>query len=295
MRTRREFLGQSGAALAGATFLSRARVADASPMNLPIGFQAYEIIPDLNKDFDGTLKTMAAMGYTFIDMVATGPYAAKPARDLKAAFDAVGLGCTNCHWGYNNFAQSYGPTITYSQALGVTSVVCGPGQRRKTADDWKSQADDLNRFGTMTQKDGLRLAYHNHEIEFQATPEGQIPYDILVQNTDPTLVTFQIDVGNLAFGGGDPYAFLAKYPTRYFSIHAKDLQPGKAAVPVGKGILDWQRIFTLAKAANIRSIVSEVGAYNASSLQGVRLEPADLSIIELFRESYTYLNDFTGV
>jgi sugar phosphate isomerase/epimerase len=292
MNTRRDFLGRSTMALAGAALWSNAAPVAASPMNLPIGFQAYEIIADLNKDWAGTLRKMAGFGYRFIDMVSTGPYAARTAKDLKASFDAVGLGCDNCHWGYANFNTSFGPTVTYSQALGVKSVVCGPGPRRKTADDWKFMADELNRFGAMTQKEGLFLAYHNHEIEFQKTPEGTVPYDILMAGTDPKLVRFQIDVGNLTFGGGNAYDYLAKYPTRYFSIHAKDFAPGKAAVPVGSGILDWRKIFALSKAAGIRSIVSEVGAYNASTLQGVTLEPPSLDVIELFRLSYVYLNNF---
>ena len=290
--TRRQFLGQSAATLAaGAAMLSKADVAGASPMNLPIGFQAYEIIPDLNKDWDGTFKKMAGFGYKFIDMVMTGPYAARSAKDLKATLAANGLGCDNCHWGYNNFAQTFGPTISHSLALGVKSVVCGPRQNLKTAADWKSMADDLNRFGAMTQKEGLFLAYHNHEIEFRPT-DGQVPYNILMAGTDPKLVRFQIDVGNLTFGGADAYAYLAKYPARYFSLHAKDFQAGKAAVPVGSGSLDWKKIFALAKAANIRSIVSEVGAYNAATLQGPPLEPPSADIIEMFRLSYVYLNNF---
>jgi sugar phosphate isomerase/epimerase len=289
--TRRAFLGQSGMAIAGAAFASRAAVANASPMNLPIGFQAYEIIADLNKDWMGTLKKMSGFGYKFIDMVATGPYAARTAKDLKASLDEAGLGCHNCHWGYQNFTGSYGPTITYSQGLGVKSVVCGPGPRRKTADDWKFQADELNRIGAMTAKDGLFLAYHNHEIEFQKTPEGQVPYDILVTGTDPKLVRFQIDVGNLTFGGANAYDYLAKYPTRYFSVHAKDFAPGKAAVPVGSGTLDWRKIFALATTAGIRDIVSEVGAYNASTLSGP-LEAPTMDILEMFRLSAVYLNNF---
>ena len=112
----------------------------------------------------------------------------------------------------------------------------------------------------LLQAAGLTLGYHNHEIEFVKTPQGDVPWDILVQSTDPSLVRFLIDVGNLAFGGGDPYAYLAKYPTRYYGVHVKDLKPGKAAVPVGAGDLDWTRIFTLVKAAKITNIVAEVGA-----------------------------------
>lgn len=290
--TRRQFLSQSGLALTGAALLSKTDLVGASPMNLPIGFQAYEIGPDLAKDWDGTFAKMASYGYSFIDMVVFGPYAARTAKELNATFARHKLSCTNVHWGYANFNGSFGPTIDYSHLLGAKSVVCGPGPRQKTTEDWKFQASELNRIGAMVQKEGMFLAYHNHEIEFVKTPEGDVPFDLLVTGTDPALVKFQVDVGNLTFGGGDPYAYLAKYPTRYFSIHAKDFVQGKAAVPVGSGSLDWKRIFSLAKAAKINSIVSEVGAYNASSLNGVRLEPPSMDVLELFRLSAVYLKNF---
>jgi sugar phosphate isomerase/epimerase len=107
-------------------------------------------------------------------------------------------------------------------------------------------------------------------------------------------VKFQIDVGNLSFAGADPYAYLAKYPARYFSVHIKDLKPGKAAVPVGSGTLDWTRIFTLVKAANIRNIVAEVGAYAVNTLSGP-LAPADYDNMELYRLSAEYLKNFREV
>ena len=68
-----------------------------------------------------------------------------------------------------------------------------------------------------------------------------MPYDILMANTDPALVKFQIDVGNLTFAGADAVSYLERYPTRYFSLHAKDFLKGKASVPVGQGSMDWRR------------------------------------------------------
>ena len=70
-----------------------------------------------------------------------------------------------------------------------------------------------------------------------------IPYDLLMEGTDPKLVSFQIDVGNLTFAGADALGYLHKYPTRYFSMHAKDYLPGKTSVPVGQGVLKWKEIF----------------------------------------------------
>jgi sugar phosphate isomerase/epimerase len=152
--------------------------------------------------------------------------------------------------------------------------------------------EQLTTIGEKTRKEGLILGYHNHEIEFRDLGGGQVPWDILMATTDPSLVKFQIDVGNLSFAGKDATTYLLKYPTRYFSLHAKDFVPGRASVPVGTGTLAWRTIFSAAKKAGIKSYVAEVGAYGASTLNGGALEPSDLTVLESFRRSFVFLNNF---
>ena len=289
--TRREFL--AAAAAAAATL--RSAGAASNPLGLPFGFQAWEIAPDMRKDWDGTLKAMKEYGYSYIDLNQVPPFTERPAADLKASFASHGFTFTNALWSYQAFAQRFEQTVADSQTLGLKTIVCSPRPRLRTTDDWKSMADELNKYGERTKAAGLQLGYHNHEIEFVKTPEGDTPWDLLVQATDPALVQFLLDVGNCAFGGGDPYAYLDKYKARYYGVHVKDLKPGKAAVPVGSGDLDWKRIFTLVKAASIRYIVAEVGAYGASTLQGQPLAPPDYSVLELYKRSADLLKAFSAV
>jgi sugar phosphate isomerase/epimerase len=292
---RRTFLGRTGLALAGGALMSSGRL-DAAPVpgNIPLGFQAFEIVPDLNKDWDGTLKQMAAMGYKLIDMVAMNPYTTRSGKQLRAEFTRVGLDCNVCHFGFAAWNGSFGQTVDYANQLGVRHVICGPRPKMTSSEDWKTMASDLNRFGAAARKEGLTIAYHNHEIEFQKTPQGDIPWDLLMANTDPAIVRFQIDVGNLTFGGGDAVEHFRKYNNRYFSFHAKDFVPGKAAVPVGAGILDWKQIFALAQQAKVESCIAEVGAYGAATLQGAPLEKADLTILESYKRSADWLIAFKG-
>jgi len=287
---RREFLTFAAAALT-----LPVRRAFANPLGLPFGFQAWEIAPDMKKDWDGTLKAMKDFGYSIIDLNQVSPYIDRPAADLKASFLSHGFTFSNALWPYQAFANRFDQTIADSQTLGLSTIVCSPRPRLRTTDDWRSFADELNQFGKRTKAAGLQLGYHNHEIEFRKTPEGDVPWDLLMASTDPALVRFLIDVGNLTFGGGDPYVYLDKYKTRYYGIHAKDFVKGKAAVPVGSGSLDWTRIFTLAKAANIRNIVAEVGAYGASTLEGQPLEPPEYSVLELYKRSAAFLRAFSAV
>jgi sugar phosphate isomerase/epimerase len=289
--TRREFLALVGSAAVAA----RGTGVSANPLGLPFGFQAWEIAPDMRKDWDGTLKAMKGFGYSIIDLNQVSPFIDRPAADLKASFLSHGFTFSNALWPYQAFASRFDQTVADSLTLGLKTIVCSPRPRLRTSDDWKSFADELNKYGERTKAAGLTLGFHNHEIEFVKTPQGDVPWDILVQSTDPALVSFLIDVGNLVFGGGDPYEYLAKYPTRYYGVHVKDFKRGKAAIPVGAGDLDWKRIFTLVKAANIRNIVAEVGAYGASTLQGQPLEPPDYSVLELYKRSAEFLRDFSAV
>lgn len=289
MLHRRQFLGGLGLAASGLlpSGPARAKV----PKRLPLGFQAFEIVPDLKTDWAGTLKAMKAMGYGLIDMVAMNPYTLRTGKQLRAEFNGFGLGCNVCHFNYNAWNDALGQTLDYANALGVRHVICGPKRQATTSDDWKGMAADLNRFGAAARRAGLTIAYHNHEIEFVRTPQGDIPWDLLMAHTDPGLVRFQIDVGNLSFGGADAVTYLQKYLARYFSIHVKDLVPGKAAVPVGAGILDWPRIFELVRQSRIESCIAEVGAYGVRSLDGVALEKAELTIMESYRQSARWLMD----
>jgi sugar phosphate isomerase/epimerase len=261
-------------------------------MGQPVGFQTFEIIPHLNEDWEGIWKKMAGFGYRIADLVQfrnSPQLARKTAKDILQALTDAGLTATNGHFSYNAWTQSYAESVQYAHDLGLKSVVCALGPKRTALDDWKWMADQLNQMGTRLKGDGLMLGYHNHEIEFRPVA-GQIPWDILVQGTDPNIVHFQIDVGNLTFGGGDAVEYLSKYPGRYYSLHCKDFVKGKASVPVGQGTLDWKKIFAIAKKQGIKSYVAEVGAYGVSSLDGTPLEQSTLDVLESFRQSLVFLN-----
>ncbi len=159
----------------------------------------------------------------------------------------------------------------------------------KTIDDWKWQADQLNALGEKVRAAGFQLGYHNHDREFIAI-DNVIPYDVLMAQTDAKLVKFQIDVGNLTFAGADALAYLQRYPTRYFSMHAKDYLPGKTSVPVGQGILDWKKIFKAARQTPIENYFAEVAAYGSGTLRGVPANAWPTDSIDQLRQSYAYLH-----
>lgn len=109
---------------------------------------------------------------------------------------------------YEEVTQQFDEKMEFALVLNLKTIICAPDPDHTTTDDdWKIQADQLNALAMRVQKAGFRLGYHNHDLEF-IDVNGQTPYDILMSNTDPTLVKFQIDVGNLTFVGKDCYCIL---------------------------------------------------------------------------------------
>jgi len=287
--SRREFLGQSGLAVAGAAWaLADAVPVHAYPLDGVMGLQSADIRQALTADLEGTLKTLAGWGYKALDLVV--PQGPGQVTAYKQALDAAGMICHNAHFNAMMFEDAnWSNALAIARELGLKEMVCAggaPGGRGAatpaTVDNWKAYADNLNRFGAKTKAEGLQLGWHNHG-EFRAIEGGGglNPFDVLLQNTDPAVVKFQVDVGNMAQAGGDPILYLTKYPTRYYSMHAKDIgADGRIGIAVGEGKQDFKKIFALAKAAGIRNYDVETGA------------PADV-VMEKLRMSAEFLRNFT--
>jgi sugar phosphate isomerase/epimerase len=277
--SRRDFLARSGAGLAGAAMvLSAVERALAYPLDGVMGLQSFDVRTFLANDLAGTLKTLAGYGYKALDLVIpTQP--GQPAA-YRQALDAAGMVCHNGHFNANGFQDAnWKATLEVARTLGVKEMVYaggapgGRGQTPATVDSWKGYADAMNKAGERTKAEGLQLGWHNHgEFKPIEGGGGLNPYDVLLQNTDPALVKFQIDVGNMAEAGGDPIMYLSKYPTRYYSMHVKDVDAtGHIGIAVGEGKQDWKQIFALAKAANIHNFDVETGAPEAVVMEKLRM------------------------
>jgi hypothetical protein len=114
--SRRHFLIQTGAALAAARL-------NAFPLNLPLGFQSYDINAALAKDFDGACRTLAGYGYQLIDYVWLPAVTSKSGKEVRQSFDAAGLGCQNCHFSWADLHEHYAATIVIADKLGLKTAV----------------------------------------------------------------------------------------------------------------------------------------------------------------------------
>lgn len=300
-RTRRAFLhGAASATALGGALAGFGQIGGAEPLGLPIGFQGYDARFLLTKDWLGGWKQLRDMGFQSVDLVSFKGYGYEKSdlgkmsgKEVRQTLNDVGMAAENCQFYYTELHDNFKETITHSRDLELKYIICAPASgHRASADDWKWQAEQLNELGRRVQLEGFQLGYHNHDLEFIPVG-GAVPYDVLMANTDPKLVRFQIDVGNLTFAGADAIAYLQKYPNRYFSMHAKDYLPGKTSVPVGQGILDWKRIFALAKKAQIVNYFAEIAAYGSGTLHGVPASAWPSDSLDQLRQSCKFLRQLT--
>jgi sugar phosphate isomerase/epimerase len=273
MPTRRDFLG----ALAAAAASGVPTPAKAARLER-IGIQLYTVRRDLEKDLDGTLAQVAAVG--FVEVEIFNLYGRAP-KDVRTALARKDLWAPSMHVSLPQIEKDFGKTLDAAGELGVRWIVCGwldPAERG-SLDDYRRHAETFNRAGEEAKKAGFRLGYHNHDFEF-ASLSGAVPYDLLLEKTDSALVEMEMDLYWITKGGRDPLEYFRKYPGRFPLVHVKDMDrtPAKGFTEVGKGIVDFRRVFAQAELGGIRHYY-----YEQDETPGPAIESA--------RESYLYLKN----
>lgn len=252
----------------------------ANPLGLPLALQLYSVREFLPKDFGGTLQQLGVMGYR--ECEAAGFYNHTPA-EVKQAMAQAGLHCVSAHYPMQQLQQSLDDILRFGSELGLSYMICSAPMVRSPAptsvkswvaslesmdrDDWKWNVEQLNRIGALTKKEGIQFGYHNHFIEFHEH-DGFLPYDLLLKETDPKLVTLEMDCGWVVIGGHKPEEYLTRYPERYSMLHVKEFKlegwkPGMEPVSteLGRGSIDYASIFKAAKKAPIKHIFVEQEAF----------------------------------
>jgi sugar phosphate isomerase/epimerase len=266
--SRREFLGKSAIGMAAAGgFAGGSPWLQANPLGLPIGFQIYPVREQSVKDFAGTMREFASVGYQAIELVSFpgyvssgfGPLAKMKASEVRQILKAAGLRCESCHYGSEELKKNLEERIRFAKELGLKYMILSSFglSREASLDDWKRAADDLNKVGAETRKAGIQLGFHNHNFEFKELG-GILIYDELMKRFDPKLIKMQFQCAVVSIGY-DPATYLSKYPGRFCSLHLADWAPTeKKMVPVGQGAIDWKKLFAAAKAGGVKNYYVEM-------------------------------------
>lgn len=261
---RRDFLRVTGAAglatmwgsslaCAGSSAATTGAVANPGAFSIKnIGLQLYTVRDAMAKDPDATLGAVAAAGYRLVETA--GMYG-RSAGDLRALFDKHGVRTSSGHYALAELETNPETVFTTAKTLGQEYVVVpwlDPSQR--TAETFGSLPGRLNKLGEQARTVGLKIAYHNHDFEFQNYGGSTSVMQRLLANTDPALVSFELD-GYWAFKAGNaPADLVARYPGRFTLLHLKDstAAPEKAFADVGKGVIDMRRFIAAAQRNGLR-------------------------------------------
>ena len=221
-----------------------------------VGLQLYTVRDQMKADFEGTLARVAQIGYKEVEFA--GYFDRSPA-DVRAILDRNGLSAPATHIMFMD-VDSWKKSLDTAKAVGHEYIVVPwiMEDKRKTLDDWKKMAASFNQAAQMAKDAGLQFAYHNHDFEFQKV-ENQIPFDTLLQNTDPKLVQLEIDLYWITKGGQDPLSYFSRWPGRVPLVHVKDSAgaPDHKMTDVGQGKIDWKRIFAKKDQAGIKHFFVE--------------------------------------
>ena|ERR1051326_1734535 len=209
-----------------------------------VGLQLYTLRNQVEKDLAGTLERVSQIGYREVEFA--GYFGRKP-NEIREILEKNKLTAPSSHVGYPTDWNAWQQTLADAKTAGhqYVTVAWTPEELRTRPGGFKAVADDFNKAGEAASKAGLRFAYHNHDYELKAPDGGELPFDTLLANTDPKLVTYEMDLYWMVKGGADPIAYFKKYPGRFTMVHVKDATaaPARNMADVGHGTIDFPRIF----------------------------------------------------
>lgn len=279
MMNRRRFLAYASAATAVAALAGRSALA---ATHTPLGVQLYTVRKQAEGDLRPLLKQIHAIGYAEVETY-WNVYT-HPAAELRQMILDAGLRVPSGHFDYNGLSGKF----DYARQLGVQWMVCPmlPKAMWSSLDGFRQAAKQFNEWGRRAKLQGMRFGFHNHDYEFRDFG-GMTGYDVLLQETDPELVYFEMDCYWMTQAGLDPVAMLKQLGRRVRLIHLKDRKPGfppshdmgaasSHFTEVGHGSIHWKAVLTEAESQQVEHYF-------------VEQDESDQSPVESIRESYQYL------
>lgn len=279
---RRNFIRTTGALASGALILPQwacknsgtSTEADAGtqaavPSISEYGLQLYTLRDDLPKDPKGVLKQIASFGYRQIEGYEgdQGMFWGMGHTGFKAYLDEIGLNMVASHC---NIREGLEEKAAQAAEIGMKYLICPYIGEQKNLDEWKKIVDLFNKSGEICRKNDIRFAYHNHGYSFKAI-EGVIPQDYMMDNVDPNLVDFEMDIYWVVTGGADPSAYLKKYPNRFTLCHVKDrlkdapAEESDASCDLGTGSIDYSSVLKIAAENGMQYYIVEQERYDNST------------------------------
>lgn len=264
---RKTFLKMSGLLATGAAAgtLPFLKSCAAAPSNTAFGLQLYTLRDVIADDPEGILRQVADFGYTQIESYEgpMGMFWGMGHNGFKELMDELEMTVISSH---ANVFEDFEQKADEAAEIGLKYLVCPWIGPQESLDDFREIADQFNEIGEKASAAGIRFAYHNHAYSFEEL-EGQMPQDILMENTDPDMVEYQMDIYWVAAAGEDPAEWIQKYPGRFTSCHVKDLSNGEEpeSTVLGTGEIDYPPLLDLAAEHGMEDYIVEQEAYSGTT------------------------------
>lgn len=250
-----------------------------------IGLQLYTLRDTISKDPKGVLSKVASFGYKELETFAyrDGNIFGMPFSEFGSYVKGLGMQVTSGHYPLE-LAKSDGweKAVTDAKAIGQTHLVVPflQAQDRKTIDDYKNVCAALNKAAEVCKKYGVDFGYHNHAFEFEKI-DGQVPYDVMLAELDPKLVSMELDIFWIIKAGYDPLTYFAKFPGRFIQWHIKDMDKADNTrnANVGEGTINWKSIFAKAKQAGLQHYYIEHDNWPGAPIDSVEKDIKNLKTI----------------
>ena len=226
------------------------------------GLQLYTLRDELPKDHRDVLKQVASFGYKQLEGYEgpKGIYWGMKNTEFKKFISDLGMNMvsSHCKW-EENLEQKAGEAAE----IGMKYLMCPFLGAKSNIDFYKQTAEKFNKAGEVCKKAGIRFAYHNHDYSFKQV-EGQIPQDVMMQATDPSLVDYEMDIYWVVAAGADPVAWFNKYPNRFKLVHVKD-RKGDESVVLGTGTINFPQILKEGHKKGVDYYIVEQEAYTGTT------------------------------
>ncbi|SOE20862.1 Sugar phosphate isomerase/epimerase [Spirosomataceae bacterium TFI 002] len=260
---RREFLKYSTATLLAGSSL--AALANPTGTLKKYGCQLYSVRDLMPKDPKGVMTSLAKMGYTQFESYSSDPFWGMSPKECKKFLKDLGVKMISSHSQMKAIDDAF---AAQAAEAGLSYVICPFIGMQPGEDAWKKRADDFNEKGEICKKHGIKFGYHNHSYSFAFVSgiKGQM---VLIENTDPDLVCFELDMCWSEAAGENTMAHLDKYGNRYELCHVKQLvvkEPKPKQTDLADGIIDYAKLMRSAKDNGIKYFLVEQEQYPTSPI-----------------------------
>jgi sugar phosphate isomerase/epimerase len=272
MLNRKSFIRTAGALTAGVSLYPQWMQAEMiRGKSRPFGIQLYTLRDELPGKSRELLQQLAKQGYTYVESYEgpEGMFWNHSAKAFKEYLDNLGMQIVSSHC---EVQQNFEKKAADAASIGMKYLICPWVGPQPSIDAYKRLAQQFNQLGSVCQKNGIRFAYHNHDYSFRQL-EGQFPQEVLLKETDPLLVDFELDIYWASYTGQDPAAWFANYPSRFKLCHVKDKsrapypKEGYLSVDLGTGSIDFKKILPKAVDLGLEYLFVEQEFYpNGSQL-----------------------------